>query len=413
MRLLFLSNFYPPYGQGGYEQWCQEIAEGLAGRGHEILVLTSRHGACGRTKSGNVIVSRELYLEMDLNSRRNIVSFFSDRKPRIVANLSKTKQELSEFGPDAVVIWGMWNLPWALPALLEEYYPEHTIYYIGDYWPTLPSQHAFYWQAPGRHWITRLPKHLLRPIACQMLTLEKRPELELFRTIFPTAFLRDELQRRRVPLKETKIIYGAVDTRLFADHNGPSRPSSGKRLSLLYVGRLEPDKGVHTAIEALSILVHQQRVKELTLTIVGAGSREYEEYLRKLAQQQTISQFVTFRGAQPKHILPNLYRQSDVLLFTSIWQEPFGRVLIEAMANGVLVVGSGSGGAAEILLDGENALVFAPGDAAGLASQIARLTQEPLLQRRLAENGRRTAIEKFDISRMTIEIEQYLQEIVA
>ncbi|TMC57253.1 MAG: glycosyl transferase family 1, partial [Chloroflexi bacterium] len=47
MRLLFLSNFYPPHHFGGYEELCAEVAEGLRARGHTVAVLTSRHGAQG------------------------------------------------------------------------------------------------------------------------------------------------------------------------------------------------------------------------------------------------------------------------------------------------------------------------------------------------------------------------------
>ena len=44
MRILFLSNFYPPHAIGGYEQWCQEVADRLQARGHVVTVLTSRYG---------------------------------------------------------------------------------------------------------------------------------------------------------------------------------------------------------------------------------------------------------------------------------------------------------------------------------------------------------------------------------
>ena len=82
------------------------------------------------------------------------------------------------------------------------------------------------------------------------------------------------------------------------------------------------------------------------------------------------------------------------------------------MASGAVVIGTATGGAREILLNNENALVFSPGEAVGLATQIARLIESPSLRRQLAKAGRRTATEKFDIQRMTEEIEIYLQTLV-
>jgi glycosyltransferase involved in cell wall biosynthesis len=76
------------------------------------------------------------------------------------------------------------------------------------------------------------------------------------------------------------------------------------------------------------------------------------------------------------------------------------------------VIGTATGGAAEILADNENALIFAPSDAAGLAAQIARLVESPLLRQQLTDAGRQTALTKFDLHRMTTEIEAYLRTIV-
>jgi glycosyltransferase involved in cell wall biosynthesis len=111
--------------------------------------------------------------------------------------------------------------------------------------------------------------------------------------------------------------------------------------------------------------------------------------------------------------MPGLYRQFDAFLFTSTWQEPFGRVLVEALASGVAVIGTMTGGATEIMVEGENALTFSPEDSAGLADQIQKLYENPSLISQLAENGRELAISKFDISRMIAEIDEYLQTVNA
>jgi glycosyltransferase involved in cell wall biosynthesis len=412
MKCLFLTNFYPPAIRGGYELWCQEVAEGLENRGHEVVVLTSRHGRNRIKQPEPAWIRRELYLEMELASLRNGVQFFTSRKARENENLIRFRQLAERFQPDIIMIWGMWNLPRSLPALAEEILPDRVVYYIGDYWPTLPSQFEYYWQSPARHWLTAMPKNILGKFALRALNREIHPPLRFSHVLFPSAFMREEFRRRGIEPQKAKIIYGAVDTSLYTSANGSSRIRQGGTISLLYAGRLTQDKGVHTAIQALSRLVHRFGQDQIKLTIVGTGENKYVSYLNRLALQDNVAQFVTFLGAQPKEAMPEIYRRADVLLFTSIWPEPFGRVLIEAMASGLIIVGTATGGAKEVLVNNENALVFPPGDSRGLAYQIIRLTHDSRLRDYLVDNSKRIAVEKFHIRRMILEIENYIQEVI-
>jgi len=104
-------------------------------------------------------------------------------------------------------------------------------------------------------------------------------------------------------------------------------------------------------------------------------------------------------------------RQFDVLVLPSIYDEPLARIVQEAMATGLVVVGTLTGGTKEILVDGVNGLAFPPGDASALAVQIARLADDPGLRLALARNGRRTVEEKFSLTRMVDEIEGYMKAI--
>lgn len=408
MKLLFLSNFYPPASRGGYEQWCGEVALGLRDRGHDVLVLTSTHGRGNLQSPDPIWLRRELHLEMEFASLRNAFQFFTSRKGRELENLSLLRKAAELHKPDAILIWGMWNFPRSLPALAEKLMPGKVTYYFGDYWATLPSQFENYWNAPARNPLTGLPKLILKPIAKQVLARESRPELKLEHTLFPSAFMCEELGRKGVSLHNTKVIYGAIDTQPYL---GQRTERQGKTVSLLYVGRVTREKGVHTAIEAVDQLVHDHNLTDLKLTVVGDGDADYASHLHQLVKEMNIASFVDFLPAQPKETLPALYHRSDIFLFTSIWAEPFGRVIVEAMASGVVVVGTKVGGAAEILTDGENALTFSPDDPTGLASQLKRLIESPALRERLAKAARQTAVDKFDIRRMIAEIESYLQNV--
>ncbi len=411
MRTLFLTNFYPPYGQGGYEQWCQEVAENLQASGHHLLIVTSRHGIERRQTPEPAWIQRKLHLEMELKSLRNGLQFFTHRWRKEQENLRYLRQCIAQFQPDVILVWGMWNIARSVPVEAEKLLPGRVVYYMGDYWPTLPNQYLLYWQAPARSWKTGLTKPVLGFFAQRILAREQLPVPEFAHVLFPTVFMREELKRLGMTAQSTRIIYGAADTRLYREHQRACDCQADQQLALLYAGRVTPDKGVHVAIEALGLLVHQHGRHNFRLSVVGDSELAYSEKLQTLVREKQLESYIQFCPAQPKQAMPQLYSQADIFLFTSIWQEPFGRVLIEAMAAGAVVVGSPTGGAAEILVDGMNALTFPPGDAQALAAQVIRLADAPTLRQRLMAAAQTTAQERFDITRMATEIGAYLQAI--
>lgn len=415
MRLLFLSNFYPPAGQGGYEEWCQEMAIQLRHRGHEVIVLTS-HQPGDEENNDPSWVRRELHMEMALVSLRNGIQFFTHRHHYERENLATVQSYIRRFRPEAMVIWGMWNIVRAVPVLAEQLLPGRVVYYMGDYWPTLPSQFEYYWKAPAQYWYTQLPKALLGKAARHILSQEIVAKPRFPRVIFPTVFMRNELVKRGMKPGESLVIYGAADTAAYQQcrctrHLGATEQPKEK-VTLLYAGRIRADKGVHLAIKALARLVQDYGIQTVELLIAGSGDRDYLTFLHYLVRRHHVEPYVTFLGPQTKEAMPALYCQADIFLFTSLWQEPFGRALVEAMAAGVAVVGSAVGGVTEILQENETALTYQPGNIEGLAAQVARLIQAPALRQQLATAGKKMASERFDIQRMATEIEGYLTHLV-
>ncbi len=407
MRFLFVSNFYPPASRGGYEQWCQEVAEGLMERGHTVHILTSTY----RLSQLNIVepkwIHRILHLELEIASLKNAFQFFTHRVKRERDNLSRVRNLLDKVKPDAVLIWGMWNLHHSIPALLEDRMGNRVVYYMGDYWPMLPSPFEGFWDAPARNILTGIPKGFLKPVAKTILAGEIRPSLRFECVLFPSKFMLDEFERKQVKIRKAQVVYGAIDTQVYLQSHRKER-NEKDIISLLFVGRLSREKGVHTAIQAVGCLVHTHALQNIRLIIVGDGESDYEVFLRNLVAKEGLEKFVQITPAQPKESLPSLYGNVDIFLFTSIWAEPFGRVLVEAMASGVSIIGTRVGGAGEVLMENENALTFPPDDPLKLAAQIKRLVEAPELRKRLAESARQTAISKFDIQRMTEEIGAHL-----
>lgn len=406
MRILFLSNFYPPARPGGYTQWCHEVAERLAERGHTIGVLTSRHER-EKAPANEQNIYRLLHLEGDLAYYQPL-QFFKKWKKQHRENLESLERIINEFSPDLIFVWGMWALSKALPALAEQRLPGRVVYYLSDYWPAASDMHTTYWKSPVHHALMRLPKRVLSNIAMSILAKEAQPALQLQHVICVSARVRDLLVEAGIPIQHARIIHGGTDTERFAKLG--NRESSSQHLKLLYAGQLVHHKGVHTSIEAMARLVNRQKLHQLSLTLVGSGHPDYEASLRNLIQRERLGDFVTFYGPVSKDKMPGLLQKYDVLIFPSIYEEPLARMTQEAMAAGLVVVGTTTGGTKEILRDGETGLTFAPEDADGLADQITRLLGNPDFCSRLAQAGRQTVFEQFTLEKMVADIEAYLLE---
>ena len=413
MRLLMISNFFPPNTRGGYEMWCQEVAHTLEEKGHQVLVLTSRNDRRRFDLSEAGHIQRALYLEMDFISLWNAVLFFTSRQKRERANILTLRSVVEQYRPDLIYIWGMWNLPRSLAAQAEYLSPSRVVYYIADYWPSLPAQYEFYWMEQGRSLPAKLVRKLLKPSVKSILAQHAISPLEFPHAQFPSRYLKEELISRGISFQDTRIIYGAIDIDIFTSNDFKSKIPKNGKLALLYLGRLVEEKGVHTAIEALDILINGSGLKNVELTIAGSGSADYKTRLENLAHDLSVDQYVKFIGAYPQAALSELFAKFDVLLFTSIWSEPFGRVLVEAMVCSLSVVGTATGGASEVLVDHENGLVYPPGDAEALAGRLLYLRNNPELKQKMVRNGRKMALEHFNIHRMVNEIEDHLMTVLA
>jgi len=404
MRILFLSNFFPPARPGGYTQWCHEVTQRLAGRGHTIGVLTSCYER-EKAPAEEQNIYRLLHLEGDLAYYQPL-HFFTRWKKQHRENFVFLERTVKDFAPDLIFVWGMWALSKALPALAEQLLPGRVVYYLSDYWPSALDMHTTYWKSPAQRWPMQVPKRVLGKVAMSMLAKEGQPNLKLEQVICVSARVRDLLVQAGLPMQHARIIYGGTDVERFLSVR--NRDYLSEHLKLLYAGQLVRHKGVHTAIEAMARLANKQKINQITLTLVGSGHPDYEAFLRDLVERERLHDFVTFHKPVSKEEMPAILRQFDVLIFPSIYEEPLARITQEAMASSLVVVGTTTGGTKEILRDGETGLTFAPEDAEGLVEQLIRLINCTVVRYRLAQAGRQTVLENFTLGNMVKEIVAYL-----
>jgi glycosyltransferase involved in cell wall biosynthesis len=169
-----------------------------------------------------------------------------------------------------------------------------------------------------------------------------------------------------------------------------------------YLGRLLEEKGLHTLLAAASRLTFNFR-----LIITGQGN--YAEALQAQARGLNLQDRVVFRPAVAHALMPAAYRELSVLVLPSetraAWKEQFGRVLIEAMACGVPVVGSNSGEIPYVI--GDAGLIFPEGDAAALAAHLTKLHESAELRCALAQRGRSRVLAQFttaQVAQQTLEV---------
>lgn len=410
MKLLFASNYYPPAGRGGYEQWCQEVATALAARGHEVHVLTSRSQYRDVVDDASRLrVHRVLHLEVEKGLVHTALRLIRDRRHLEAADLSDVRHLIVSGSFDAVLIWGMWNVPRTVPAMLETLMAGRVAYYLCDYWPSLPSAYTQQLYSASRRRLGRLPKRLLAAAVGYHLRQECVTALRLDHPICVSHAVRSLLLEYGIKVDHAKVIYGG--TRIAEVKPADADPSrnikTGRSLRLLYAGRLEAIKGVHTAINALALLA-ESGGETVTLDVVGSGDEDYAGSLKELVLQRGLTEQVSFRASVSRSEIPAILAEHDALVFPSEWNEPFPRIVLEAMAYGVVVIGTTTGGTGEILVGDRTGLTFPVGDADALARQITRLAEDSLLRGRLVSVARQIVVAHFALDRMVSDLENAL-----
>jgi len=179
-----------------------------------------------------------------------------------------------------------------------------------------------------------------------------------------------------------------VDPEIYRPPTRTSEP--GRPFSIGFAGRLVPEKGVSLLVEACARLSRDYR-----LTILGGGPAQ--KGIQATVARLGLQARVAMPGPLPSTKMPGWLQSLDVLVLPSLsqpsWIEQFGRILVEAMACGVAVVGSTCGELPDVIGDG--GLTFPEGDIAALASMLERLAGDQGLRAELGKRGRARVLERF------------------
>jgi glycosyltransferase involved in cell wall biosynthesis len=407
MRILVLTNFYPPQFIGGYELQCQVYAEGLREKGHEVRVLTSRHGASGIYEH----VHRLLYYINPADDELNYPSWIPRRLSRPYIHLQRalnarrnyriTRQTALEFKPDLVFVWNMSAVE-ATPVLSAQRLQLPMVFNLGDYWlAKLRRQLGPEFSLP-----LRLYRTYYRGIA-------NFDELDVSYLQIISETLKQHYVNAGFSPDSLTVIPRGIDPQYIIDEADlPSdfHERGDKTIRMMYAGRLDTDKGVHIAIEALGRL--SDYPWNITLDIMGDGEQAYMEHLQDLIQMYGLEKRVNFLGHQPREKVLAAYKKVDLALLPSIWVEPFGNVVLEALAHGVPMIATDQGGPSETITHRENGLLVPPNDAAAMADAIQMLVSEPDLMANIRRKGLQIVREKYNSRLLLNKIEEYLLNVL-
>jgi len=180
---------------------------------------------------------------------------------------------------------------------------------------------------------------------------------------------------------------------------------------LLVVSRLTPWKGHMTLLEAVARLVDSwPRLKLVVVGEVAFWEADYEQQLKQRAAELGLIDHVIWTGLRSD--VPELLRLCDIFVLPSVG-EPFGRVIIEAMATGRPVVATESGGVPEVVVDGQTGLLVPPEDAQSLAGAIRTLLADGQRAQQMGVNGLARARQLFSADRVAQQVQELYQRILS
>lgn len=398
MRLLLVSNLLPPHYIGGYEIAAKEYGDALRARGHDVYAVTSNYHVMGDYEDSDWI-ERTLRENEDYDSLLSCnrsYSRISDIRSHVWdhQNAKTIRRALSTFKPDLVYSWKcgglsvapMWlpldkNIP-VVVQLCDDWLLKYRRYKLKEYLSGTPRKTIIF--------------HLM---------FHKLKRMTLFAT---SSSIKEECLQAGYPEKRIHIIpYGLADD--FWKNAEVVERKDGRR-KVLFVGQLWEGKGVHCLIEAMKILTTKYPEFNFTLDVIGSCLKDYESRLKELSRSYGLTERITFHGRKPRSELWKMYKEYDMLVMPSIWQEPQGNTLLEAMVNGLPVLVSRVGGLPDVVENEISGLMFEPGRPEAIAESILKLSNSESLARKIAQGAIDRNSEKFNLTYIIPKIETIFEK---
>src|SRR4051794_4083756 len=380
MKVLMVSWEYPPVVIGGLGRHVYQLATALAADGHEVVVLSRRptgtdpstHPSTDEDAEGvRVVAAAQDPHEFDFST--DMMAWTLAMGHSMVRSglglKSRGRLSAKPWRPDVVHAHD-WLVAHPAIALAEHF----------DV-PLVSTIHA---TEAGRHsgWVAGR-------ISRQVHAVEGWLVRESDSLITCSASMSDEIAELFGPgLAETRVIRNGIDAALWPFARRQQRTGPAQ---LMYLGRLEYEKGIHDAIAALPRI--RRTHPGTTLMIAGDGTQL--GWLVEQARKHKVLKATAFVGRLDHEELVQLLHAADAAVLPSHY-EPFGIVALEAAATGIPLVTSNVGGLGEAVINGQTGMSYDPGDVAGLATAVRAVIDDPKAAQQRAIAARKRLTSDFD-----------------
>ncbi len=365
MRILIVSAFFPPFVQGGAELSARNLAGWLQANGHEVAVLTTSPAPADEM-SGAIVDGLKIwrihmprpYTVFEAAQKSglqksiwHLQDHFDPRNDRVM------RQVLDEFAPDLVNIHVLQGIGW------------NTLRVIGG--RNIPAVFTIHDLSLACVRMAMFKSGRECERLCASCAFSSRVKLAFLRSVPRLGFISPSLAILR-RLSVFQPIHPWAQAHILNPNKPPSptvEKNASKAVRFLYVGRLHQSKGLYVLLEALVPLSARY---EFTLTLVGTGPSEDD-----LRQRFGHHRWIEFAGHVSAQDVANRMAQSDLLLVPSIWFENSPGVIIEALGQGLPVMGSKAGGIPELVTHGKNGILVEAGDVTAWSAAIEAILDHP------------------------------------
>ena len=395
MKVLFISEYYPPKIMGGGEINLELLATALAKKKVEVFVLTSHHAGLEKREQRNgVTIYRRLKTgETPSGVVENVKrSFVFPRSIVEKAGIIIKEQniDLIHFIGTSIIAakeFKQFQIP--LFATIESYpalCPKGDRIFHGKKECTVKCSFTTFLSCQSdspeigkmkNEWYLKYNAPALSYIYNYYSKLNEA--LKYCNLIAISGYVQGLLKQQGY---ESAVIPNALYVEKFSTTIN-NEPRKNERIKILYLGSLIRSKGAQVLAEA---------VQGVDCQVDMYGEGVLKEELQQKIERGNLP--ITIHPPVPYSEIPSLYAQADIVVFSSLWPEPFGRIAIEAMAAGKPVIGSAIGGIKETIAEGTGILVE-PGNVQQLREAIIMLMHNPALRKEMGKKGRKVVEELY------------------
>lgn len=389
----------PPRFGGAYETYIYGISRMLVKMGHDVHVISFGTGGKEFEEEGIIFHTFSLRSHFARLSSRVLGAIDEPNRnvPFVNAKIIKILRQISKkYGPIDIIHAHLLSTSLAPIVFRRSCSPETKLIF---HWHNEPARRRM--KRPINMWIARE-----YDVHCPVSNYVKRKFIEYSR-INPSRVI---------------TIHNAVDTEIFRyseDFRNEVRCKLGLEddvHTILYIGRIIPEKGLHHLVLALSYLVRSKR--KFRLLIVGPKGhyekeeQSYYQYTERLIGMLKLREHVSYLGRVKKKDLPKLYSASDIVVVPSLFQDPCPTVVLEAMACGRPVIAYNVGGIPEIIQNGVTGYIVPKGDIEALCKMIMKCLEEPSHER-IGPNARERVEKYFSYSAVCRKLVQLYQRLLS